>query len=155
MLRDGRFTNYTIANGLASNTVGSILEGADGTMWFGTPSGLSSLSRGRWATWRTAEGLPSENVNCLLEDATGVLWVGTASALRSAIMGGFQVPAGEPAELRAQILGLAEDKYGWLWMADIEPRAARGSQETARRHGERRRRARVWTCRRACAVQKA
>lgn len=117
MLRDGQFTNFTIANGLASNTIASILEDADGTMWFATPSGLSSLAAGQWKTWRTADGLPSENVNCLLEDATGVLWAGTASGIAFRGPKGFQVPAGEPAALRAQILGIAEDKYGSLWIA--------------------------------------
>jgi signal transduction histidine kinase len=117
MLRSGRFTNFTIADGLASNTIASILEASDGTMWFATPSGLSSLAGGRWATWRTADGLPSANVNCLLEDATGMIWAGTASGIAFRGPGGFHVPAGEPAVLRAQILGIAEDRYGSLWIA--------------------------------------
>ena len=43
-LSNGKFTNYTTANGLASNTVASILEASDGTMWFATPTGLSALA---------------------------------------------------------------------------------------------------------------
>jgi signal transduction histidine kinase len=102
---------------LASNTVVSILEGSDGSMWFATPSGLSALSNGHWRTYATADGLPSENVNCFLEDSTGVLWVGTASGIAFRRSGGFHVPVSGPAPLRAQILGLAEDRYGSLWMA--------------------------------------
>ncbi len=121
-LSGGAFTTYTTANGMASNTVASMLETSDGatsdrTMWFATPDGLSALSKGRWQTWTERDGLPSENVNCLLEDSKGVLWVGTTGGLAFRGARGFQTPAGEPASLRAQILGLAEDSEGWIWTA--------------------------------------
>ena len=57
--KDGRFTTYTTANGLASNTISAILETRDGGMWFATPNGLSSFSNGQWRTYTTVEGLPS------------------------------------------------------------------------------------------------
>ncbi len=117
MLRDGRFTNFTIANGLASNTIAAIIEDSDGAMWFATPSGLSALSRGQWVSYRTGDGLPSENVNCLFVDAHGILWAGTASGIAFRSRGGFQIPAGQPAVLRTQILGIAEGRYGSLWIA--------------------------------------
>jgi signal transduction histidine kinase/ligand-binding sensor domain-containing protein len=115
--REGEFTNFTIANGLASNTVASILETSDRATWFATPSGLSRLSGEQWTSFRTGDGLPSENVNCLLEDSTGVLWAGTAAGIAFRKPGGFQVPAAVPEPLHAQILGIAEDKYGSLWIA--------------------------------------
>jgi signal transduction histidine kinase len=52
-----------------------------------------------------------------LEDSTGVLWVGTAAGLAFRTAGAFQVPDGEPAPLHSQVLGLAEDRFGWLWIA--------------------------------------
>jgi ligand-binding sensor domain-containing protein/signal transduction histidine kinase len=116
-LQDGHFTNYTIANGLASNTVASILETSDGTMWFATPSGLSALSGDRWRRYTAKDGLPSENVNCLLEDSAGVLWVGTASGLSFRGAKEFQVPGGMPPALHSQVLGIAEDRFGWFWIA--------------------------------------
>jgi signal transduction histidine kinase/ligand-binding sensor domain-containing protein len=116
-LQKGTFANYTTANGLVSNTVSSILEAADGTMWFATPNGLSALSQGRWRTYSAYDGLPSGNLNCLLEDSGGVLWVGTAAGIAFHGARGFQVPAGVPAVLREQVLGIAEDRLGWLWIA--------------------------------------
>jgi ligand-binding sensor domain-containing protein/signal transduction histidine kinase len=116
-LRKGKFTNYTFAQGLASSTVASMIEDAGGRMWFATPSGLSSLANGRWASYGVQEGLPSENINCLLQDSSGVLWAGTASGLAFQAGIGFHVPASLPVELRAQILGLAEDRFGWFWIA--------------------------------------
>jgi signal transduction histidine kinase len=116
-LSQGRFTTYTSADGVASNTVASILESSDGTMWFATPNGLSALSKGHWQTYLGRNGLPSENVNCLLEGSNGVVWIGTTGGLAYLSSGRIQVPAGVPSSLREQILGLAEDRYGWLWIS--------------------------------------
>jgi signal transduction histidine kinase/ligand-binding sensor domain-containing protein len=116
VLRDGKFKSYTIEDGLASNTVASMLETPDGTMWFATPGGLSALTGGHWRSFSVKDGLPSENVNCLLQDSTGVLWAGTASGLAFRGTQGFQLPAGVPPPLHEPVLGLVEDRYGWLWM---------------------------------------
>jgi PAS fold/Two component regulator propeller len=42
--KDGHFTTYTTTNGLASNTISSILETREGAMWFATPSEYTGLS---------------------------------------------------------------------------------------------------------------
>jgi ligand-binding sensor domain-containing protein/signal transduction histidine kinase len=116
VLRDGKFKTYTTDDGLVSNTVASILETTDRTMWFATPGGLSALANGHWRSFYVRDGLPSDNVNCLFEDSAGVLWAGTASGLAFRGAKGFQVPSGLPAALREPVLGLAEDRYGRLWM---------------------------------------
>ena len=112
----GRFTNYSIANGLVSNTVTSILESSNGTMWFATPQGLSSLSNGRWKSFSMTDGLPSASVNCLLEDSKGVLWLGTSSGLAAGNQNGFKARGSTVASLREPVLGIAEDQQGSLWM---------------------------------------
>ncbi|HTB15492.1 MAG TPA: two-component regulator propeller domain-containing protein [Bryobacteraceae bacterium] len=117
VLRNGKFTNYTADQGLASSTVASILEDSEGTMWFATPSGISSLSKGLWESYGGRDGLPSENIACLFQDSTGVLWTGTAAGIAFRDRGGFRVPPKPPPELSAPVLGIAEDRYGWLWIA--------------------------------------
>jgi ligand-binding sensor domain-containing protein/signal transduction histidine kinase len=116
-LSGGKFTTWSISNGLASNTVSAILETADGTTWFATPNGLSAMSKGRWQTYTRREGLPSVKVNCLLEDSGGVLWIGTDDGLAFGDSRGFRVPAVVPLSLKEQVLGIAEDRFGWLWIA--------------------------------------
>ena len=116
-LERGKFTNYGTADGLASNTVVSILESPEGTMWFATPGGLSAFSQSGWQTFTSRDGLPSDNVNCLLADSEGVLWAGTTAGLAFRRNGRFQAPARVPASLREQILGIAEDRFGALWIA--------------------------------------
>jgi len=115
--KDHRFTTYTTANGLASNTVTSFAETPDGTIWFGTPNGLSSLSRGRWSTFTTNNGMPSDNVDTLMADSQGVLWIGTEAGQAFLKSGRLQVPAETMPQLREGILGIAEDANGRLWIA--------------------------------------
>jgi len=56
--RDGRFTTYTMTNGLASNAVSSILETA--MVQCGLPRRAPEFfSNGQWRTYTTLEGLPS------------------------------------------------------------------------------------------------
>ena len=116
-LRDGQFTTYTTANGLASNTISSIAEGTDGTMLFGTPNGVNVLSSAGWRTYSVRDGLKSADVNCLLVDATGVLWIGTARGLALLTAGKIQVPQNMPDSLLEPVFGLAQDRNGSLWIA--------------------------------------
>jgi ligand-binding sensor domain-containing protein/signal transduction histidine kinase len=114
---NGRFTTYTTVNGLTSNSITSIAETSGGAMWFATPNGLNSLSGGHWRSLGIREGLPSKSVNCLLAGSADLLWIGTSSGLAYLISGQVQVPTAVPASLQEQILGIAEDKLGWLWIS--------------------------------------
>lgn len=116
-LQNGVFTTFTTKDGLASNTVAAIAESAEGTIWFATTSGVSAFSNGHWQSFTTKQGLPSLNTNCLLSDSAGVIWAGTAAGLAFRHGESFQVPAGMPPVLREHILGIAEDRYGDLWLA--------------------------------------
>jgi signal transduction histidine kinase/ligand-binding sensor domain-containing protein len=113
----GRFATYTITNGLASNAVNAILESSDGTMWFATPSGLSAFSGEHWRTYTTEDGLPSSDTVSLLEDSSAILWIGTTAGIAFRDPTGFHVPRQPPDSLREQILGVAEDKFGSLWIS--------------------------------------
>ena len=46
-----RLTTQAVADGLASNTVASILESRDGALWFAAPVKLSRVAHGKWNTW--------------------------------------------------------------------------------------------------------
>jgi signal transduction histidine kinase len=114
---EGRFISYGVRDGVASDTVTSIADGADGTTWFATPNGLSALTGGRWRTYTTGEGLPSNDVNCVFEDSAGVVWIGTSDGLAFVSGERVRAPSGLPTSLRDQVFGLAEDRQGWLWIA--------------------------------------
>src|SRR5262249_58202133 len=115
------FTTYTVAAGLASNIISSIAETRDGTLWVATSQGLSAFAGGRWRTFRDADGLPPGAINCLLSaGADSSLWAGTTAGLVRTVDG--RVAAGSPPSvLRDQIVGLAEDNPGSLWVSTSTP----------------------------------
>jgi ligand-binding sensor domain-containing protein/signal transduction histidine kinase len=114
---NGHFQNFTVKDGLASDTVTSIAGSSEQTMWFGTPKGLTAFSAGHWTTYGVAEDLPSAVVNCLYQDSEQILWIGTASGLARYSAGHVQTTHDVPASLTDQILGITEDRFGWLWIA--------------------------------------
>ena len=104
---------------------------SDGTMWFGTPNGLSAFSRGRWRTYTTRDGLPSNDITTVFEDRHGVLWVGTALGLAfvrrrpvARVSTGLR-PCGR------SVLGVAEDQSRIAVDEHHRSRAARRSRAVA------------------------
>ena len=117
---NGAVTTFTTASGLASNTITSIAEGLDGTIWFGTPGGLSAFTRGSWRTYTTRDGLPSNDVNTVFVGPHGILWAGTTDGLAFVQDGQLRTCPGMPAALRASIFGVAMDQSGSLWLNTID-----------------------------------
>ena len=78
ILEDGRPTYYSSRENLADNSIRTLLETADGTLWIGTISGLRRLEGGLagdpFATPRLIDGV---NVCVLRESRHGQLWIGT------------------------------------------------------------------------------
>ncbi len=116
-LSGGRITTYTTANGLPSNSVSTIEEGGDGTMWFATPSGLTSLEHDRWRVYTSRDGLPPGRINCLLAGRADTIWIGTEVGLAFLRKGRIQMPRNAPEPLLDEILGVAADNRGDLWIA--------------------------------------
>jgi ligand-binding sensor domain-containing protein/AraC-like DNA-binding protein len=56
-------------------------DGASGSLWIGTESGLSRLLEGKITTYSYKEGLSSENITAIYRDTSGTLWVGTRDGL--------------------------------------------------------------------------
>jgi signal transduction histidine kinase/CheY-like chemotaxis protein/ligand-binding sensor domain-containing protein len=93
---DGQsFVNFTATNGLAAGQVRAVFEAADGSMWFGTPNGLTKLEltpnpqlstlnsqpltldpgfSTHFTTYTTENGLPDNHVWSIQQDAAGVMW---------------------------------------------------------------------------------
>jgi ligand-binding sensor domain-containing protein len=75
------WTNYTTADGLASNIVYSIAQDPNGTLWFGTSNGLSRYDGQSWINYDTHTGLLENNVYAIAPTASGELWVGTKNGV--------------------------------------------------------------------------
>ncbi len=109
--------NFTQAQGLAQNSVYSIYQSRDGTVWAGTLSrGVSKLQGGRITTYSAADGLASNTVNSILESSDGTMWFATPDGLRSLSNGRwrkYDVRDGLPSDA---VTCLSEDSRGVLWI---------------------------------------
>ncbi len=144
---DGKsFTQYTMQDGLTSNTVWSILEDKQGRIWFGTDSGIS-----RW-DGKSIRGVPtppivgsllttpiaSQNfpgqsaVWSMLQDKKGTIWFGTGEGVlcsKDGVISPFlnnttiQNPSGLHLKMVDDIL---EDRQGSIWLASGMPPGMEG-----------------------------
>src|SRR5262249_36068504 len=81
-----------------------------------TPNGVSQWRPDkRWRLYTAADGLPSADVQTVFVDSTGDVWVGTSAGL-ALIHGGRVMPRRNLPELAGSIVGLVEDREGWLWV---------------------------------------
>jgi ligand-binding sensor domain-containing protein len=83
---DGVWRTYTTADGLASDDVGVIAAGPDGSIWFGSgnftdPTAGYGMSRlkpdGTWTIYTTADGLAGNSVLAMAAGPDGSMWFGT------------------------------------------------------------------------------
>jgi ligand-binding sensor domain-containing protein len=76
-LQNGVFTVYTTNEGLSDNTIRSIIEARDGSVWIATDLGLDRLQNGKFNIYGAGNGLTSSSTRVIHEDRNGTIWVGT------------------------------------------------------------------------------
>jgi len=109
---------FTTADGLASDTVTTIYQTQDGTLWFGTIQGLSHYN-GEWETYTTADGLVHNQVTAILQDQEGVVWIGTRGGLsRYDGKEWAPVPSGGLAGRDVSAISQLEDDALWFGTLD-------------------------------------
>ena len=116
--REGRFTAFTEANGLSSNTVKAVLEGRDGTLWVGTSSGLN---RYRDGAFTLVPGVPPRAIIVSIhESPNDDIWISTRGAglfrYRHGTLTALTMRDGLSSDL---ISALHEDASGTLWIGTI------------------------------------
>ena len=109
---EGRFVNYSSADGLPSNTVYAITQDAEGFLWIGTRGGLCRYDGARFTVWKEYG-----RVTSLAVDKEDRLWVGTTEGvfLRHPGLdpGSITGPSGPIRALRAD-----SDGYVWATVGD-------------------------------------
>lgn len=119
---------YTTANGLAQNSVYSVYEARDGTVWAGTLSGgVSRFKDGKFTTYTIDNGLASNTVASILETSDGTIWFATPtglSALATDRWTSYAPRDGLPSE---NVNCLYEDSAGVLWVGTAAGLAYRTS----------------------------
>src|SRR5207247_6343636 len=80
--KDGKFTNFTVKNGLGNNNVKAICEDQQGTLRMATARGLSSLNpEGKISTMNLAAGTVDNALQGVCQDSQGDLWVSSNEGL--------------------------------------------------------------------------
>ncbi|MGA3225697.1 MAG: two-component regulator propeller domain-containing protein [Acidobacteriaceae bacterium] len=116
---DGSFATktYTQVDGLAQNSVYTVHQNPDGTVWAGTVSaGVSRFKDGRFATYTVADGLGANSVTSIEDGPNGMMWFGTAGGLTKLENGAWRnytVHDGLPAN---NVTSLLRDATGILWI---------------------------------------
>ena len=121
-LRDGKFINLSVQNGLSSDLINSITETRDGSMWIGTfDGGLDRVKDGKITVYTTKDGLHFNGVTSILEDRSGTIWVGTNRGLNQIITGsggGAQPKIVAVKGLPPMDVGsIIESRDGTVWIA--------------------------------------
>lgn len=75
------FTHYTVAQGLANNSIRSIMPDKSGNIWFCTADGLSRYDGHSFLNFNMEHGLANENIKGVAIDREGIVWVGTQKGL--------------------------------------------------------------------------
>jgi two-component sensor histidine kinase/ligand-binding sensor domain-containing protein len=117
-LSDGQMRTLTVEDGLGSNSIVSIEDNGEGTVWVGTyGGGLTEFRDGKARTFGTDDGLGSDIVSALHYDSDGVLWIGTIEGGLSLLVDDrirtYSIRDGLWDDTVFQIL---EDDLGFLWM---------------------------------------
>ncbi len=114
--KDGRLAQYTVRDGLPSETVLALYQDPDGDLWAGTvDGGLVQLREGRFSVYTMEDGLPHNFVAAVFEDSQQNLWLGTnggLSRLKDGSITTYPFPQGRP-----ESGSIAEDRAGNLWFS--------------------------------------
>ena len=126
----GSFTaeTYTTGNGLAQNSVYSVYEARDGTVWAGTLSGgVSTFRDGKFTTYTIETGLASNTVASILEASDGTMWFATPNGLSALVKDRWVSYAPRDGLPSENVNCLFEDSTGILWVGTAAGLAFRGS----------------------------
>jgi signal transduction histidine kinase/ligand-binding sensor domain-containing protein len=116
--RNGTATSHTFteADGLAQNSVYSLLESREGSVWAGTLSaGVSRFRDGRFTTYTAATGLAANTVSSILETRDGAMWFATSNGLSSLSNDRWKTYGTRDGLPAANVNCLFEDSAGVLW----------------------------------------
>jgi ligand-binding sensor domain-containing protein len=119
-LRDAKFSNFTMREGLRSKIPRCIFEAKDGTIWVGSDGGgLARIDDSTIQHFTRTNGLPSDFVASVAEESDGTIWAGLGrpAALAAIRNGRIQKVLSQEDGLPFEysIRAVFVDKAGNLW----------------------------------------
>ena len=116
---------YTTRQGLAQDSVYSVYQARDGTVWAGTLSGgVSRFKDGRFTTYTTADGLESNMVASIAEASDGTMWFATTGGMSALSNGHWRTYTQKDDLPSDDVICLSQDSGGVLWVGTAKGLAA-------------------------------
>ncbi|MEI2722865.1 MAG: two-component regulator propeller domain-containing protein [Verrucomicrobiota bacterium] len=117
-LHDGRFSAITVTNGLTQDTVLSLFEGRDRSLYVGMdyPGIVNRIKPGGTNDFVRPAGMITAPVRVIHQDQAGGLWIGTSKGLnllRDGALQTFTATNGLPGD---NITALCESRAGPIWI---------------------------------------
>ncbi|MEK7834051.1 MAG: two-component regulator propeller domain-containing protein, partial [Acidobacteriota bacterium] len=115
--KDGKFSRFTVQDGLSDNSIFSIAEDKEGKLWLGTGTGLDYLEGNRVVNYSKGIKALSDRIHCLLIDYEGLLWIGSeGNGLFKMRDPKFTVYGETEGLPRDDIWSVLEARDGSIWM---------------------------------------
>ncbi|RTE87055.1 MULTISPECIES: ligand-binding sensor domain-containing diguanylate cyclase [Gammaproteobacteria] len=116
---DGEFRHYTIESGLPNNSIVSLFEDRENSIWVGTNGGLVRLRSAPFRSFESVDGLSDDFVRGLAESKDGRVYIATSRGM-SCLYGDEVQPCFDAPELANEsFLSVAEDANGGVWMGTV------------------------------------
>ncbi len=114
---DGKkFKNYFVEDGLAGNTIFSIIKDSHGNIWFGGEGGVTKYDGKKFTKYTTEDGLAPEWIYSIFEDSHGNLWFGSDVGGVTFYDGKkfitYNKDTGFP---KGAVMSIIEDRFGNYW----------------------------------------
>ncbi|MDQ1351385.1 MAG: hypothetical protein QG657_1687 [Acidobacteriota bacterium] len=90
--RSKRLTNFSIRDGLLSDSIISLYCDSQGSLWVGANRGLCNLENGVFKSHQDDTSLLANEIYCIFEDNHDNLWIGTNKGLTVEKNGRFVIP---------------------------------------------------------------
>ena len=114
--KNGQFKQYTEEHGLANNTVMSLAQTADGSIWAATYGGVSKFQDGTFTNYSIQDGLPNNGVLDILNDNSGTLWFATYGGVSRFHEGEFETITPEQGLPDEVSYFIEQDNRGIYWI---------------------------------------
>ncbi len=115
-VKNDRWENLTATDGLSSNSVLSLFEDREGSLWIGTNGGLDQLRDTKFLTFTAREGLPHDDIYATLAARDGSVYVTTRNGF--ARIKGSQIKSYSKKDglQNNYCLGLYQSKDDAIWI---------------------------------------
>ena len=108
---------FTTDEGLAQNTVFSILQDSENYLWFATEVGVSRFNGIDFESFEVRHGLVSSTVRFLYEDSRKNIWMGTTNGISRFSDRSFVNFNTEQGLTDNYIYSILEDDEGYMWFS--------------------------------------